>query len=123
MTDLYQATFDAVRSKIGNGNIGDAVSEAMRQADIGHYAQCAASAIAEAVTLAAREYERPSAVYRPTLGIDGNQWCALYGPSLMEGVAGFGDTPAKAMADFDSNWLTMKPAALAGNKENNDGNS
>ncbi|MCW0104448.1 hypothetical protein [Burkholderia pseudomallei] len=32
-------------------------------------------------------------------------WCALYGPNLMEGVCGFGDSPAEAMADFDKNWL------------------
>jgi hypothetical protein len=32
---------------------------------------------------------------------DGNQWCVLLGPDLQVGIAGFGDTPAKAIADFD----------------------
>lgn len=54
-------------------------------------------------------YTRPSAVYRPTLSIDGNQYCALYGADLQSGVAGFGDTPDAAMADFDKNWRTPLP--------------
>jgi len=50
------------------------------------------------------ELRRPSAVYRPTLSVDGNQWCALYGNDLQHGVAGFGDSPAKAMDAFDAAW-------------------
>lgn len=46
----------------------------------------------------------PSVLMRPTLSIDGNMWCALYGHNLVEGVAGFGESPALAMADFDKNW-------------------
>ncbi|WP_282372269.1 hypothetical protein [Pseudomonas sp. PS02290] len=49
---------------------------------------------------------QPSVLYRPSLGIDGNQWCALYGEDLMNGVAGFGDTPELAMIDFNRNWST-----------------
>ena len=40
------------------------------------------------------------------VGHDGDQWCALYGENLQEGVAGFGRTPAEAMADFDQAWTT-----------------
>ena len=29
---------------------------------------------------------------------------ALYGENLQDGVAGFGDSPALAMADFDLQW-------------------
>jgi hypothetical protein len=54
---------------------------------------------------AAWEQQRPSVVFKPTLSRDGNQWCALFGENLMEGVAGFGDTPAKAMWAFDKAWL------------------
>jgi hypothetical protein len=36
--------------------------------------------------------------------IDGDKWCALYGENLQDGVAGFGDSPALAMADFNKNW-------------------
>lgn len=58
-----------------------------------------------------KEYEtlgeqtiRPSVAFKPRLSVDGNKWCALYGDDLMEGVAGFGDSPAEAMLDFDRNW-------------------
>lgn len=46
----------------------------------------------------------PHVLMRPTISIDGNKWCALYGENLQDGVAGFGDTPAEAMADFDKAW-------------------
>jgi len=45
--------------------------------------------------------QRPSVLYRPRISIDGNQWCVLYGDNLQDGIAGFGNTPALAMADFD----------------------
>lgn len=48
--------------------------------------------------------DRASVQYRPELSIDGDQWCALYGKNLQDGVAGFGKSPAKAMLDFDRNW-------------------
>lgn len=54
----------------------------------------------------------PGVVYRPKVSIDGNQWCALYGENLMTGVAGFGDTPADAVADFNKQWLSCKPPKL-----------
>lgn len=61
-------------------------------------------------------YTRPSVVFRPTLSIDGNQYCALLGADLQVGVAGFGDTPEAAMADFDKSWrtpLVNSPSGLA----------
>jgi len=59
----------------------------------------------ESVAEAAAENMRPSVLFKPTLSIDGNQWCALYGDNLQDGVAGFGDSPDDAMRDFDYNWL------------------
>lgn len=50
---------------------------------------------------------RPSILLRPKLFPDGNQWCALYGDNLQEGFAGFGDTPEKAMGDFDEKYRTQ----------------
>jgi len=47
---------------------------------------------------------RPSTIFKPKLSIDGNQWCALFGDNLQDGVAGFGDSPADAYADFDKAW-------------------
>ncbi len=55
----------------------------------------------------------PHVLYKPALAPDGDQWCALYGDNLQEGVAGFGDTPAAAMAAFDKAWLTERtPTAV-----------
>ena len=62
----------------------------------------------ESFRAALAQYECPSVLYRPTLVPDGNKWCALYGPNLMEGVSGFGDTPQEAMGDFDNNWWKQK---------------
>ena len=59
------------------------------------------------------ERSRPSALFRPRLSIDGDQWCALYGDNLQDGVAGFGNSPADAMADFDRAWKAPPPLALA----------
>jgi hypothetical protein len=50
----------------------------------------------------------PSLLWRPKLFVDGTQWCALYGDNLQDGVAGFGDTPDKAMRNFDPNWSEQK---------------
>ena len=32
----------------------------------------------------------------PDVALDGNQWCAMIGPNIQEGLAGFGDTPHEA---------------------------
>lgn len=67
---------------------------------VAHWSEMAKASIEAAASV----YERPSAVFKPRLSIDGNQWCALYGENLQEGVAGFGNSPADAMWDFDKNW-------------------
>jgi hypothetical protein len=54
---------------------------------------------------------RPSTIYRPSLSIDGNRWCAFYGSNLQDGVAGFGVSPEEAYADFDRAWVTKLPEA------------
>ena len=106
--DAYQPIYDAVRSRISNGDIGSAVESALRDASLGHYVERAAAAIAEDACRAAEAYAAPSAVYRPALKMEGNQWCALYGDNLQDGIAGFGDTPAAAMREFDKAWATCK---------------
>lgn len=73
---------------------------------IAHAAEMVKAAVFNAVSL----YERPSAIYRPALSIDGNQWCALYGANLQDGVAGFGDSPAQAMWAFDAAWSAPLPS-------------
>lgn len=66
---------------------------------------------------ASNEARRPSRVWRPALMIDGDQWCALYGANLQDGVAGFGDSPAAAMEAFDRAWKTPLARAALSPKE------
>ncbi len=101
----YQAIYDAVRHSLSGCDIGAAVENAIRSENFGHYARMAG----EAVQAAAAEYERPSVLFRPTLSIDGDKWCALFGENLQDGVAGFGDSPAEAMYDFDREWFKKLP--------------
>ena len=109
MSDSYQAIYDAVRSRISNGNIGEAITEAARRAfDISY----AVPSALQSFNIACEQHARPSAVYRPRLSIDGNQWCALYGENLQDGVAGFGDTPDAACAAFDDAWLNSNVRIL-----------
>lgn len=50
------------------------------------------------------QMQSPFVLLKPRLFPDGNQWCALYGDNIQEGLCGFGDTPAKAVLDFDTNY-------------------
>lgn len=109
MSDSYQAVYDAVRSRIGNADIGSAVESALRNANISHYADMASRYAQDA----AAEYQRPSVIFRPTLSADGDQWCVLLGEDLMTGVAGFGETPAAAMRAFDTAFYKAKTPAAA----------
>lgn len=110
MSDSYQAIYDAVRSRISNGDIGQAVHDVCWQHfDMSH----ARAMLQEQIYAVGFEMVRPSVLWRPLLAMDGNKWHALYGPNQMEGVSGFGDTPAEAMADFDNNWWKEKtPTAV-----------
>lgn len=98
MSDSYQAIFDAVRSRLSNCDVGAAI-RAAAHLDASH----AIAIIQREFCVAAVEMQRPSVLYGPVLRRDGNQWCALYG-DLPNGVAGFGDSPAAAMRDFDNAW-------------------
>lgn len=50
------------------------------------------------------ELTRPSRTMRPRVFKDGDSWCALYGESPQDGVAGFGNTPELACQNFDEAW-------------------
>ena len=108
MTDHSDAVYNAIRSRFHGDFIGAferTVSEAFdfswaKERMVDNFARVMA------------DMRTPSAIYRPEVYIDGDKWCALYGKDLQEGVAGFGDSPAEAMADFDKNWeqpLRSKP--------------
>lgn len=101
MSDSYQPIYDAVRSRISNGDIGQAVREiAERAFDLSWQKQH----LQQEIYVVSEQMQRPSVLMRPRVYIDGNMWCALYGDDLQNGVAGFGLSPADAMADFDKNW-------------------
>ena len=68
------------------------------------YTQNQVMNILESEQQKAETQARVSFILKPRLSIDGNQWCALYGESLQDGVAGFGDSPDEAYRDFDKNW-------------------
>jgi hypothetical protein len=75
------------------------------------YQSMAANAVAHAAQMAglswqqaATDHSTPSAIYKPKIFIDGNQWCALYGENIQDGVAGFGTSPEKAISDFNRAW-------------------
>jgi hypothetical protein len=99
--DSYQPIYEAVRSRISNGDVGDAVERAMQSANLSHYFAMAT----ESIRCVAAEHERPCVLFRPKVFIDGDAWCALYGENLQDGVAGFGGSPAEAMRAFDSAWM------------------
>lgn len=117
MSDTYQAVYDAARSRIHGGNAQEALESACREAfgNVHHIIQQSIWTVENEATEAVRSTMRPSVLYRPSIGLDGNKWSALYGANLMEGVCGFGDSPAEAMADFDAEWVKKfedrKPAA------------
>jgi hypothetical protein len=101
MSDSYQAIYDAVRSRISGGNIGEVVREATRYAFETSHSQ---AMIVGQFAVVASEMQRPAVLFRPSLYADGDQWCALYGDDIQSGVCGFGETPEAAMAAFDKAW-------------------
>lgn len=92
---------------MGGGNVSSAISDVARDAfDLGNVRGLAQQEIGNV----GYEMTRPSTVMRPEIYIDGDRWCALYGKNIQDGVAGFGDSPAKAMENFDENWRKDLPA-------------
>lgn len=105
MSDSYQAIYDAVRSRISGGNIGDIIRDVAGNAfDISWQKD----AIKTEFLNVAYEMQRPSTIYRPTLSMDGDAWLAIYG-DLPTGVVGSGKTPAEAMLAFDKAWNGGRP--------------
>ncbi len=105
MDDSYQPIYQAVRSRIGNFDGQALIDQISRQFDFSQYA----AILHQEQMIVTYEQQRPSILLKPKISIDGNQWCALYGENLQDGVAGFGDSPDKAMVDFDKNWRTDLP--------------
>lgn len=100
--DSYQAIYDAARSKISDGDVGEAIRLAICDMNLSHYVDQVMWAYKEV----ASEQMRPCILLKPELKIDGNKWCALYGDNLQDGIAGFGNSPSDAMHDFDKAYHT-----------------
>lgn len=95
----YQPIYDAVRSRISGGDIGAAIRDvAFQQFDISHMK----AILLQDFSIAAQEMARPSVLFKPTLSIDGDMWCALLGDNIADGLAAFGKTPYEAMQNFDT---------------------
>lgn len=108
MSDTYQAVYDAVRSRVSNIDSSAIERVASEAFDISYVKQ----RLMEAASTIEMEMIRPSVLFRPMLAADGTSWMALLGDDLQSGVAGFGDTPAAAMAAFDQAfWKERTPAA------------
>ena len=74
--------------------------------DISANAYLARMAIVDATMFISAPHTR----MRPRVFPDGTKWCALYGDNPQDGVAGFGDSPTKAMWDFDRAWQKDLPS-------------
>jgi hypothetical protein len=46
------------------------------------------------------------------LSLDGNQWCALFGSDLQQGVSGFGDTASEAVNELEAQFQTANDRPL-----------
>ncbi len=66
----------------------------------------------QAISIIQDEKTRPSVLFRPKVFVDGDEWCALYGDNIQEGVAAFGTTPDEATRRFDAEWFTKKAALI-----------
>jgi hypothetical protein len=71
-------------------------------------------------SMATQEMERycsahpnsPAAIRHPRLSIRGRTFVALLGPSIEEGIAGFGDSVQAALRTFDLQyWRSLTPPA------------
>lgn len=100
-----QEIYDAVRSRISNTDLGGIVERVARESFDLSWQK---TALQEQISTIGYEYTRPSAVFRPRVSLDGDKYCVLYGEDLMSGCAGFGQTMAEAMTDFDVNWFNLR---------------
>jgi len=96
----YEAVYNAIRSKVNWPDVDTILRNAF---DISWPLE----AIKTEFINAAFELQRPCVIFKPTLGREGDHWCALFGENLHDGVAGFGKTPAEAMYAFDKAWREM----------------
>ena len=59
---------------------------------------------------------RPSVLFKPSVYMDGNAWCALLGDDIQVGVCGFGMSPDAACRAFDAEWFTCTDTTCGSNR-------
>lgn len=106
MNDTYQPIYDAIRSRIGGCDVGQAISDGVNSA-LGFMMP----AVQDQFQALIADHRRPSVLFRPEIAKDGNAWIALLGDNLQVGVVGVGDTPEEAMLDFDKSWYKSASAS------------
>jgi hypothetical protein len=80
-----------------NGNDSGIISsQVQHQNELVHYEKMS-------LVIEKEEYNLFS-MLKPKLYKDGDQWCCLYGEDIAEGITGFGETPYKAIIDWNHNW-------------------
>lgn len=114
MSDSYQAIYDAVRSRISNADVGQAVRDAIgSNFDISF----AREQVKDELVRAAYEMQRPSVLMRPEIdmhfGIAGGPYQAKWGPR----VFGVGKSPDEAMRAFDLAWVKEHPFVASPKQE------
>lgn len=82
-------------------------SACIRDAAISHI-----SSVGNELYEAAEKLNSFAIAYRLVPFRDGDQWCVLLGDDLQSGIAGFGESPALAIRDFDRAMYT-KSAILS----------
>lgn len=96
MADSYQAIYDAVRSRISNGDIGQAVADVVRQ----NFDTSRVMATAENMLYEIKEaMTAPHVLLKPAVTAEDDGWWCRYA-----GVTGWGKTPEAAAKSFDASW-------------------
>ena len=67
-----------------------------------------AQRMVESVNILEAEQLRPCILFKARVFQDGDMFCALLGDNIQEGIVSFGETPDKAMREFDKVWYVSK---------------
>lgn len=108
--DTYQPIYDAVRTALRNTDVGAAVQEAFRMANLDFYITQASQTIQQVAWEVRDEQIRPSILFKPTLirregdVPKGSEWCVTLGETGRSFNA-YGPTPDAAMRAFDKAWV------------------
>lgn len=101
MSEIYDATYSAIRSKINHCDPSTIIENWLSGQAFSHLLNTKIEEVGN-------ELMRPCVLLKPKLTREGDCWCALYGENLHDGIAGFGKTPSEAFYNFDHNFFHEK---------------